>query len=185
MPESFSSLTWRELVDLCLLGEYLGALRLQDDVIDILAKRTQIETPDDAPFHLAQVVWDQTTPWSPLRLYLLDLLTNPNYWKEPDLVSRWLNLLSEQIQWDLLGHRRGGARDVDDEARGPEAFHPGVGTGSLQEELDFELDEIVEMYGMIEEIDEMLQETTTNRSTRAPECYVPEPFGNARDRSTR
>lgn len=95
--QSFNTSTWIELVNLWLLGDYLGAPKLQNDVIDALSERAHLIVSDESPFLIAQRVWNRTRPSSHLRGFFMELLTNPNYFGSPSLYARRLDLLSTEV----------------------------------------------------------------------------------------
>ena len=127
--------TWTELVNLWLLGDYLGAPKLQNDVIDALAERAHLTVSDESPFLIAQRVWNRTGPSSALRSFFRELLTNPNYFGSPGLYTQRLDFLSKEIAADLGDYIAPRLRCLyGTERSGPAAHHCDIDSPHILEE---------------------------------------------------
>ncbi|KAH6659410.1 hypothetical protein BKA67DRAFT_652640 [Truncatella angustata] len=111
--EDYQRPTWRECVNLWLLGDYLQAPKLQNNVIDVMVNRVQLgwcwgsdtwRRDFVPPFHVARRVWEATLPDSPLRSFFLDILNNPGCVQDPKLFIGNAAILTSEITVDFIIH---------------------------------------------------------------------------------
>ena len=173
VTQSLNSSTWIELVNLWLLGDYLGAPKLQNDVIDALSKRAHLPVSDDSPFLIAQGVWNRMGPSSRLRGFLMELLTNPNYFGSPSLYAQRLDLLSTEVVVSLADYISSKLRYLRDiERSDPKAHHYNTdGPRALEWESGTTIDQV--------SLDEIY------RPVSASEFYVPDLLGHEKENNHR